>query len=115
MRKKDKSAADFRKKLVMALLVFLFLVLLVSSFFGKRGLIGVFQAQREKNSILEEIELLKKEKARLEKEIQELKENPLAVEEKAREKLWLAKPDEVVFVKSKTEPDKESDPLKKNR
>jgi len=33
------------------------------------------------------------------KEIEELKKNPKAVEKKAREKLWLVKPDEVVIIK----------------
>ncbi|MGB2843389.1 MAG: septum formation initiator family protein, partial [Candidatus Aminicenantaceae bacterium] len=42
---------------------------------------------------------LEKEKKKLEREIEELKNNPKAVEKKAREKLWLMKPDEVVIIK----------------
>ncbi len=38
------------------------------------------------------------EKRKLEREIEELKTNPEAVEKKAREKLWLMKPDEIVII-----------------
>ena len=38
---------------------------------------------------------------KLEREIEELKSNPKAVEKKAREKLWLMKPDEIVIVDKK--------------
>lgn len=113
MRKKEKNSNTLRKKLVVALVSFLFLVLLVASFFGKRGLIGVFQAQRERDGLQREISRLKEEKARLEKEIEELKENPLAVDEKAREKLWLMRPDEVVILKSGDLPSKDGAPSSK--
>jgi cell division protein FtsB len=35
----------------------------------------------------------------LEKEIEELENDPKAVEMKARDKLWLMKPDEIVIIK----------------
>ena len=72
---------------------------LISSSFGKKGLIEIYRAQKEHNILLQEIEQLEIEKIRLEKEIEELKKNPKAVEKKAREKLWLVKPDEVVIIK----------------
>lgn len=92
-----------RKKLIIAGVVFLLLVLLISSFFGKKGLVEIYQVNKKLRALLEEIKLLEREKARLEREIESLKNNVLAVEEEARRKLWLIKPDEKVVVK----PDKD--------
>ena len=99
MRKKEKDNISFRRKLLIAGLGFFFLVLLLASFFGKKGLIEIYRAQKEHKVLLREIGQLEIEKRRLEKEIEELKQNPKAVEKKAREKLWLVKPDEVVIIK----------------
>ena len=98
MEKKERSNLSFRKKLFVAGLSFFFLVLLTASFFGKKGLIEIYQAQREYNNLIQKMERLEKEKTRLEKEIKELETNPKAVEKKAREKLWLMKKDEIVLV-----------------
>jgi len=99
MGKKEKDNISFRRKLLIAGLGFFFLVLLLASFFGKKGLIEIYRAQKEHETLLHEIERLEIEKRRLEMEIVELKQNPKAVEKKAREKLWLVKPDEVVIIK----------------
>ena len=99
MRKKEKDNISFRRKLLIAGLGFFFLVLLLASFFGKKGLIEIYRARKEHETLLQEIGRLEIEKRRLEKEIEELKQNPKAVEKKAREKLWLVKPDEVVIIK----------------
>jgi cell division protein FtsB len=77
---------------------FLFLVFLIASFFGERGLIEIYQTQKKKSALVEEKERLLREKKKLEREIEELKTNPEAVERKAREKLWLMKPDEIVIL-----------------
>jgi cell division protein FtsB len=99
MRKKEKDNLSFRRKLLIAGLSFFFLVLLLASFFGKKGLIEIYRAQKEHKALLQEVERLEIKKARLEREIEELKKNPKSVEKKAREKLWLVKPDEVVIIK----------------
>ncbi|MCK4363551.1 MAG: septum formation initiator family protein [Candidatus Aminicenantes bacterium] len=99
MRKKEKDNISFRRKLLIAGLGFFFLVLLLASFFGKKGLIEIYRARKEHETLLQEIDRFEIEKRRLEKEIEELKQNPKAVEKKAREKLWLVKPDEVVIIK----------------
>jgi cell division protein FtsB len=62
-------------------------------------LIEIYRAQKEQKTLLQEIARHEIEKRRLEKEIEELKQNPKAVEKKAREKLWLVKPDEVIIIK----------------
>jgi cell division protein FtsB len=99
MEKKAKKPISLRKKILVAGLGFLFLVLLISSFFGKKGLIEIYRAKRNSKALVQEIEHLKEEKSRLEKEIVELERNPKAVEKEAREKLGLAKPDEKVIIK----------------
>lgn len=78
---------------------FLFLVLLIASFFGKKGLIETYRSEKKEEALIQEIKQLEKTKNRLEREISELEKNPKAVEMKAREKLWLVKPDEIVVLK----------------
>ena len=82
-------------------LVFFFSVLLLSSFFGKKGLIEIYRAQKVQKELLVEVERLEKKMKKLEREIEELKSNPKAVEKKAREKLWLMMSDEIVIVDKK--------------
>jgi cell division protein FtsB len=82
---------------------FFFLVLLISSLFGKKGLLEIYRARKNYEALLQEIRSLEEEKNRLEREIQELRTDPRAVEREAREKLWLMKPDEKVIVKKKEE------------
>jgi len=77
---------------------FLVLVLLVTSFFGKKGLVELRSNRRLLASLQAELVLLEKEKARLERELVELRRNPRAVELEAREKLGLVKPGEVILV-----------------
>jgi cell division protein FtsB len=96
--KKERSSFPLRKKLLIAALGFFFLILLMASFFGKKGLLEMYRAQREIKSLLEEKERLDSEKKKLEKEIEELEQNPEAVEKKAREKIWLMKDDELVVI-----------------
>lgn len=77
----------------------LFLILLIVSFFGKNGLIEMYRAKEKHQVLILEIERLEKIKQKLERDIAELGNNPKAVDQKAREKLWLMKPDEIVIIK----------------
>lgn len=99
MGRREKSSLSFRKKLLIAALSIFSLVFIMASFFGKKGLIEIFRAQREQKVLLQKVENLENKKRELEKEIKELEENPKAVEKKAREKLGLTKPDELVVIK----------------
>jgi len=99
--KKERNDGSFRRKIVAVGLGFLFFVLLIASFFGKKGLIEVYKTQKQKEALLQEIELLEKKKAKLERDIEELERNPKAVEKKARDKLGLVKPDEIVIIDKK--------------
>lgn len=95
---KKKKSSSFKNKFLLCLIGFLVLIFIISSLFGEKGLIEIYTLRREYKNLQREIELLKKEKMLLEKEIQELKINPEAVEEEARTKLWLMKPEEKVIV-----------------
>lgn len=87
-----------RRKLFLSGAAFLFLVFFIASFFGERGLFEIYQTQKKKSALVEERVRLLAEKKKLEREIEELKSNPGAVERKAREKLWLMKPDEILIL-----------------
>ncbi len=87
-----------RRKLFLSGAAFLFLVFLIASLFGERGLIEIYQTQKKKDTLVQKKNKLLAEKKKLEREIEELKTNPEAVERKAREKLWLMKPDEILIL-----------------
>jgi cell division protein FtsB len=103
MAREDRKGASLRRKILLAAVGFFFLVLLISSLFGKKGLIEIYKARRNYETLLQEVKSLEAEKARLEGEIEDLRNNPQAVEREAREKLWLIRPDEKVIVKRKEE------------
>lgn len=91
----------------MALVLFFFLLILIMAFiFGDRGLLEIIKTQKQISSLKQTLKDLENEKARLTKEIEMLRENPLALEQPAREKLWLMKKNEkvIVLVKGEKEP-----------
>ncbi|MGQ9673851.1 MAG: FtsB family cell division protein [Candidatus Aminicenantales bacterium] len=101
MANENLMNGSLRRKLILAGIGFFFLVLLISSFFGKKGLIEIYRARKNYQSLLEEVKQLEEKKGRLEREIEELEKNPLAVDREAREKLGLIKPDEKVIILKK--------------
>lgn len=80
---------------------FLLFVLMIASFFGERGLIEIFRTKRRQAALLEKIDRLESRKEKLERDIEELRSNPKAVEKKAREKLGLVKEGEIVIIDKK--------------
>jgi len=95
----EEKPRGLRKKIIVCGLGFLLLVLLITTIFGKKGLIEIARARKTQASLLLDIKTLQAEKARLEREISALKSDPKAVDREAREKLWLMKPDEKVIIK----------------
>jgi cell division protein FtsB len=73
--------------------------------FGDRGFLEIIKTQKQIKALQQTIKELESEKIKLTKEIDMLRENPLALEKKAREKLWLMKKNEkvIVLVKGKKE------------
>ena len=100
MLRKNRNEFSFKKKILISGLAFLFMVLVIASFFGKRGLVEIYQAKKKKESLKLAVTQLTQKREKLMREIWELENDPKAVEMKAREKLWLMDPDEFVIVKN---------------
>jgi cell division protein FtsB len=103
MAPEERKKVSLRRKLALAAVAFFFLVILISSFFGRKGLVVIYRAKGKYETLLQEIRSLEARKSQLQKEIEALQNDPKAVEKEAREKLWLIKPDEKVIVKKKEE------------
>jgi cell division protein FtsB len=101
--KKENSL--FQARGVALVLVFFLLILIMAFIFGDRGLLEIIKTQKHIKTLKRTIKELESEKSRLSKEIDMLRENPLAIELRAREKLWLMKKNEkvIVLVKGKKE------------
>lgn len=89
----------------LMLIALLILIVILTFFFGDSGIVEIVSTQNRIHSLEAQIHELEREKERLESEIQELINNPLALEKRAREKLWLMKKNEkvVVIVKDRNE------------
>jgi cell division protein FtsB len=101
MAREERKGISLRRKLVLAAVAFFFFVLLISSLFGKKGVIEIYRAKRNYQQLQDEIKALEAKKSRLLREIEALQKDPQAMEKEAREKLWLMRPDEKVIVKKK--------------
>ena len=93
-----KSGGSFRKKILVLGIGCLLVSVIVTSFFGKKGVMDINRARKNIRDLQATLEALKGERARLEREIRELESDPRAVEREAREKLWLIEPGEKVVV-----------------
>jgi len=102
-KKKEHSLIQSRG--LALLLIFFLLILILAFVFGDRGIVEIVKTQKQIKALQQTIINLELEKQKLSKEIELLKENPLALEKKARENLWLMKKNEkvVVLVKDKKE------------
>ncbi len=98
-----------KSRSLVLLLVFFLFILVLAFVFGDRGIIEILKARKEIKALQRTIEKLEVEKRILVKEVETLRKNPMALEKKAREKLWLMKKNEkvVVLVKNDTEAKRE--------
>lgn len=78
--------------------VFLFVVLLITSLFGTKGLMEIRRTRKSYDALLLKMKTLETTRSRLEKEIAHLQSDPRAVEREARQRLWLVKKNEIVIV-----------------
>jgi cell division protein FtsB len=97
----EKKSIAIWKKIGIYAIGFLLIVILIFTVFGKKGLLEIARVRKIQADLVRDIDALKQEKARLEKEIAALKTDPNAVDKEARDKLWLMKPDEKVIIKKK--------------
>lgn len=93
-----RHSPGFRKKVFILGIACLLLVMVVTSVFGKKGVMDIHRARLKLVELDLEVQRLIAEKAGLEAEIRELEKNPKAVEKEARRDLWLIKPGEKVIV-----------------
>jgi len=80
------------------LLAFFLFILVLAFVFGDRGIVEIVKTKKQIKVLQTAILALEKEKAQLIREIEQLRANPLALEKKAREDLWLMKKNEKVAV-----------------
>lgn len=96
---KPKGVRQSGPKKKPRLLVLGIVIALLSSIFlfGNHGFIKYAQLQYRKNALLKQIDLLKAEKQRLEKEIDMLQNNYRYIEKIAREKYQMGKDGEKIY------------------
>ena len=87
-----------KKKIFILGVACFFLILIVTSFFGKKGVMDLRRARQNLVALETRVRALEAEKVRLEAEIDRLEKDPRAVEKPAREKLGLVQPGEKVVV-----------------
>lgn len=93
-----REGLSFQSKFFIGAVAFLFLVLMIASFFGDKGLIETYQVGKQTKALEEQVNELRSQRDALRREIKELKLYPDAVREKARE-IGLGHPDETVILK----------------
>lgn len=100
---KNETLGIKRKGLYFLILFFIF-ILVLTFFFGDNGIIEIVGSRKRIDSLKRDIAKLEAKKESLIKEISELKKNPLKLEKRAKEKLWLMKKNEkvVVLMKNKS-------------
>ena len=92
------ASPAFRKKIFILGIASLFLIIIVTSLFGKKGVLDLRRARRNLAAFETRVRVLEAEKIRLEAEIDRLEKDPRAIEKPAREKLGLVEPGEKVVV-----------------
>lgn len=97
-KESQRSGVALRKKILLLGTACLFLIMVVTAVFGKKGVMDIHQLRVELAGLESEVQKLKQDKAALESEIRLLKKDPMAVEKAARKELGLIKPGEKVIV-----------------
>jgi cell division protein FtsB len=97
-RESAREALVFRRKIFLMGVTCLFLIVVVTSIFGRKGVMEIHSLRRDLAKESSDVLKLRQQKSRLESEIKELESNPRAVEKEARRTLWLVKPGEKTIV-----------------
>jgi cell division protein FtsB len=98
LSKNNNKTRFFNSRSFLVLVVLFIFVLILAFFFGEGGIIEIISARSRIEELHKNISEFEKERDTLIKEIEELKKNPMALEKTAREKLWLMKKNEKVVV-----------------
>ncbi len=113
-RHKDRRSVPVRV-VVRLLLLLIAALVFADTTVGERGLIAVFQAEREYTALVSEIDRLKGQNNQLREEIRRLREDPEAIEELARRDLGLMRPGEKVFIVRDVAPSVPQGPTERTR
>jgi cell division protein FtsB len=92
----------------LRLAIIFLLALVVASVMGNRSLLRIYQMHRDRAALEREIDQLTVANAALAEEVRALRTDPARVEAIAREELGLVKPGELVYEFRPTSPPKES-------
>ncbi len=96
--KVDRSSRAARRKKILLGAAAVFAVYLLASFIlGEMGLVKYFRMKAQERATLDEVETLKQDNARLQREVRLLRNDPAYIERTARDKLGLARPGEIVY------------------
>ncbi|HEX9758626.1 MAG TPA: septum formation initiator family protein [Nitrospiria bacterium] len=91
-----------QRRLILAIGLFFGLSVLLSFFFGERGLMGFLRMQNKKSQLTEEIQNFKEQNADLLKEAEALRNDPEHIEGLARERLGMIQKGELIYQFEKT-------------
>ena len=86
------------RRLLRHALVFITAVIIIDAIAGEKGLLALLQARREYSALERSLERARTENADLREMARRLREDPSAIEERARRELGLIKPGEVLFI-----------------
>jgi cell division protein FtsB len=104
----EDGPKGLRGKAAKLALGLVFLALLINSLFGDRGVLHVLTQRRHAEDLAHDVAELRRENARLARDIEALRSDPRTVERLAREELGLAAPGETVFlIRQAEQPDGE--------
>jgi len=88
---------EFAKANVRTIFLIGFVLLALQDIFGTHGVVAMRKSQKEAAQIRNEIKQLNDENRQLDQRVKDLKSDPQAVEEIARQDMGLARPGEYIF------------------
>ncbi len=97
LRKQVVSEIKKRRLIFFTIMLLSFIYLIITLFFGDRGLLKYIELKKTEARMERQIKELKKDNEHLRSEIKSLREDPFYIEKHAREDFGLARPDEYIF------------------
>lgn len=97
-RRQNLSEYPLRRKVLVSALLLILSGSLLNALFGARGLFGLMKARENLADLQSEIRSLEETNGAMRGEIQALRENPMAIERRAREILGMSRPEETVII-----------------
>jgi cell division protein FtsB len=97
-----------KKKGILLLILFLFLILGLLTFFGDKGILHLFRLQKDLVRIKEANRTIEEENRKLKEEVRRLQNEKRYIEEIARKELGMMKEGEILYQFDPPKSDKES-------